>query len=64
MTSRMSLASASIALHAVDRPTRPLMRRSKAHVQDALQRWINGSSTCVGEPLITAHAQLECTSEV
>jgi hypothetical protein len=39
------------------------MRRSKAHVQDALQGWINGSSTRVGEPLITAHAQLECTSE-
>lgn len=62
MTSRMKLASAPVALH-VGRPTRPPVRRSKAHVQDALQRWTNGPSTRVGEPLITAHAQLECTSE-
>lgn len=62
MTSCMSLASASIALYAAHRYTRPLMRRSKAHVQDALRRWINGASARLGEPLDTARGSLSSSA--
>ncbi|KAJ8106745.1 hypothetical protein OPT61_g9337 [Boeremia exigua] len=61
MTGCMKPTSASTALHA-DRPARK--RRGEAgHVQDALQRWVNGPTTRLGEPVTTAHAQLECTPE-
>jgi hypothetical protein len=35
------------------------LRRSEAHIHHALRRWINGLTTCMGELLTAAQAQLE-----
>lgn len=62
ISSRMHSISASIALYA-NYFAHQRTRRSNVHTHNALRRWINGPTSRMGEPLTTAHAQLECTSE-